>query len=78
MKVLAENLHSDFPNRGYGSWAQWRRRAERYGDIDVAADGVPKILWLEWEELHAMPGWKEVNTGTKEAVNQAIADRRAG
>ncbi len=69
---------SNIPDRGYGSWGQWKRRRKRQGHCDTFVDGSFAAL-LDWEErhiCHLSDAKPEPTTIEQQALNWA--ERRAG
>ncbi len=77
---------SDFPDRGYGSWRQWRERYRlaREFTFDVTPDGTGSPLFDDWFQLHVVHAIEEGGLGKRyddvdsESIAQAVADHRAG
>ena len=69
---------SEFPKSGLGSWAQWRKRVKKAGELSIAVDSGPcgDDPWLKEHNRH-LRDWSRVGANVED-IQQDIADRKAG
>ncbi len=65
---------SGIPERGYGSWAQWKRRpaGDEFYNVDGIDDRETERLQTTWEKLHGFDSTSEDETTIREATEAQV------